>query len=384
MKKCVFLIVMSLLACSSVWSQNGGDSEWGGYPDEPQGSEIDGLVYFFLSEYELAYVRRDNCWDGELVIPSEVEHDGITYSVAGISWNSFRNCQTLTKVTIPHTLIYLVHWGSYADFTPQNVPFVGCSALESIEVEENNPQFCSVDDVMFTKDKTDLVCYPAGSKRQTYTVPDGVESVYADAFAYNPYLVSVTFPNTVSSMYPCFKGCTALESVTLSKNLSILPSGIFSGCTKLKSIEIPTSVTEVKANAFEDCSSLTTIELPSSVTQLGYFVFRGCSSLKSLVIKGYLEETSSRNVNEQRFGTIPEQVTIYCQPEQMETIQEYFSGTVLPLDMYQSEAGAYTAIESTLKEVPANIPAYDLQGRQLTQKPHKGVYINDGRKIVVK
>ena len=367
MKKCVFLLVMSLFVFVPTWSQDSGDSEWAGTPDEPQGSEIDGLVYFFSSEYGAAYLRRDNSWDGELVIPAEVEYGGVTYTVIGISRKAFRNCQTLTKVTIPKTLIYLVYWGGYADFTPQNVPFVGCTALESIEVDKDNPQFCSVDGVMFTKDKADLVCYPAGSKRKTYTVPDGAESVYADAFAYNPYLESVIFPNTISSMYPCFKGCTALESVTLSKKLSILPSGLFSGCTKLKSIEIPTSVTEVKAYAFEDCSSLTTIELPKSVTQLGYFVFRGCSSLKTLIIRGNIEEVSSRNVNEQRFGTIPEQVTIYCQPEQVETIQMYFSGTVLPLDMYQPDAESVSAKEYTDPATKV-VYTYDTNGTTATVK----------------
>jgi len=29
-------------------------------------------------------------------------------------------------------------------------------------------------------------------------------------------------------------------------------------------------------------------------------------------------------------------------------------------------------------------PIYDLQGRHLTQKPAKGIYIQDGKKVVVK
>jgi hypothetical protein len=400
MEKIILLLAMILLACCPAWSQDDGEELTEidiGYPDEPQGTVIDGLAYFFSSAEGAANLRCDNCWEGELAIPAEVEYNGVTYPVTAMSWSSFRDCQTLTKVTIPRTIVSFFRLGSWEDYTPHWVPFVGCTALESIEVDADNPRFSSADGVMFTKDKADLVCYPAGSRRKTYTVQNGVKRIFEDAFANNPYLVSVTFPNTVNNIYPCFRDCNALESVNLPKGQEmkhLLPY-LFSGCTSLKKIEIPTSVTTVHDFVFENCSSLTTVELPYSVTQLGHHVFLGCASLKSLVIRGYMEEAADRTVDQQRFGTIPEQVTIYCQPEQVETIQKYFKGTVLPLDEYQPEADAPTAIESAIKDAPANIPTYDLQGRRIgaslndkgqmiNERMKKGVYIRDGRKIVVK
>jgi hypothetical protein len=387
MKKVLFLLSMSLLVCCPAWSQDDEEEfpeeEPSGSPEEPRGVIIDGLEYFFSSEKGWAYLRCNNSWDGELVIPAEVEHDGVTYTVEGMSWKSFRDCQTLTKVTIPNTLTFFFKWGSYADFSPQWVPFVGCIALESIEVDEDNPWFCSVDGVMYTKTMTDLVCFPANSKLSTYTVPDGVKSIYEDAFAFNKNLISVTLPNTVSTMYSCFRGCTALESVILPQNLSVLPSYVFSDCKSLKSIEIPSGVTGVQYCAFEGCSSLTVVDLPESVSYIKAAAFKDCSSLKTLVIRGYLEDDK---ISEQWFGEkyYPQQATIYTLPEQIDKFKKYFTGTILPLDMYQPEAESATSIQPAKADHPAGVSTYDLQGRRLTQKPEKGVYIENGRKRVVK
>lgn len=379
MKKGFLLLVMCLLAFSPVWSQNDEEEGFSGGHDEPSGVNINGLTYFFYSNSGKANVRRDNCWDGELVIPAEVEHNGTMYRVSGISWKAFRNCQTLTKVTLPKTLTYLFHYWSYDDFSQYWVPFVGCTALESIEVADDNPCFCSVDGVMFSKDKTDLVCYPIGSKRKTYTVPDGVKRIYEDAFSYNSNLVSVVFPNTVTEMYASFQKCTALESVTLPNSLSVIPQKLFSGCTNLKNIEIPSGITEVGQSAFEHCSSLSTVELPYSVERIGNLAFYNCNNLKSLVIRGHLEE---RYVNKARFYYIPEQVIIYAQSEQVELIKKYFRGKVLPLELYDQNSTGIDHVDACLK-TEKYIPLHDLQGRRVSH-PQRGAYIRDGRKVVVK
>ncbi|MBO5896352.1 MAG: leucine-rich repeat protein [Clostridia bacterium] len=38
--------------------------------------------------------------------------------------------------------------------------FYSCWALQNIEVDENNPNYCDVDGVLYNKDKTELLCYP--------------------------------------------------------------------------------------------------------------------------------------------------------------------------------------------------------------------------------
>lgn len=38
--------------------------------------------------------------------------------------------------------------------------FYSCWALQNIEVDENNPNYCDIDGVLYNKDKTELLCYP--------------------------------------------------------------------------------------------------------------------------------------------------------------------------------------------------------------------------------
>jgi hypothetical protein len=44
----------------------------------------------------------------------------------------------------------------------------------------------------------------------------------------------------------------------------------------------------------------------------------------------------------------------------------------------------HNSIQETLKETPAGSTLYDLQGRRLTDKPMKGIYIQNRKKVVKK
>ena len=43
-----------------------------------------------------------------------------------------------------------------------------------------------------------------------------------------------------------------------------------------------------------------------------------------------------------------------------------------------------TSIQETLNNTPISVPLYDLQGRCLTSQPSKGVFVKDGKKVVVR
>ncbi|MDD5793040.1 MAG: hypothetical protein PUD22_10690 [Erysipelotrichaceae bacterium] len=52
--------------------------------------------------------------------------------------------------------------------------FCDCTSLTSINVDNENQYYCSVDGVLFSKDKTVLIKYPAGSTLKTYSIPNSV------------------------------------------------------------------------------------------------------------------------------------------------------------------------------------------------------------------
>ncbi len=173
-------------------------------------------------------------------------------SVTSIGNYAFYYCTSLTSITIPDSVTSI---GSYA--------FCGCTSLTSITVDENNQYYSSdLYGVLFNKDKTQLIQYPAGSKITEYIIPDSVTSIGSSAF----------------------QSCTSLTSITIPDSVTSIGSNAFYNCTSLTSITIPDSVTSIGWYAFFRCSSLASITIPDSVTSIGSDAFEGCENLKSVKI----------------------------------------------------------------------------------------------------
>lgn len=64
-----------------------------------------------------------------------------------------------------------------------NEAFSAAYGLKNIEVAAENPSFTTVDGVLFNKDQTDLITYPASKDGQSYTVPTTVKHILDGAFA---------------------------------------------------------------------------------------------------------------------------------------------------------------------------------------------------------
>ena len=215
--------------------------------------------------------------DSEYVIPNSVISIGdsafenctsltsvtIPDSVTSIGRYTFENCTSLTSVTIPDSVTSI---GSGA--------FSNCTSLTSIEVSGNNKSYSSADGVLFNKDKTELITYPAGKTDSEYVIPNSVTSIGYSAFENCTSLTSVTIPNDVTSIgYGVFQGCTSLTSVTIPNSVTSIDSSAFSSCTSLIGITIPNSVTSIGYGVFQDCTSLSSVTIPNSVTSIGDSAF---------------------------------------------------------------------------------------------------------------
>jgi len=262
---------------------------------------IDGLTYKLNQGTHTAMVANANSWEGELDIPEQVAYNDETYIVDKLEWLAFDLCKTLTKVRIPKTVVKIQH---YANYEECKNPFRNCTSLENIEVDEANPSMCSVNGVLFSKDKTQLYCYPAGAKRETYSVPDGVKWLCGNAFAFNSYLTSIYMPNSVTNM----------------------AFGTFSNCKSLKSIRLSENIKHISAYTFEKCESLHFLDIPESVMSFAESVFRW-SPIKTIVIRGTFPE----GLRNDTFYFIDDEVIIYVQPSEVEKFKKVFTGTVLPL-----------------------------------------------------
>jgi hypothetical protein len=320
--KRIITFLLALSATVGVFAQ-------GMFDDDAIDVVIDGLNYMLYEDKGEAIVAGYNCWDGELTIPSEVSNGDKTYSVGGINWAAFNECETLTRVVIPKSIHYI--WSVRVNAVEAKNPFAYCTSLESIKVETGSPLFSSVDGVLFDAEQKTLCCFPAGRQQTTYTVPDGVESLAFSVFSGNTYLESVYFPFSVSFISSVFDGCTNLKTVQLPEGLEHITALTFWNCKSLATIDIPATVKNIGEHAFWGCSSLTSLDLPASVTQVGSGAFSECSSLSKLIIRGVLN-TQYDNLRNTLSGLDPSVTVIYVQASEVEKYKAIYSGTVLPLE----------------------------------------------------
>jgi len=159
----------------------------------------------------------ENCW--------EMKSITISNSIDSIKTGTFMGCSNLTNIIIPNSIAFI-----------SSNAFSSCMGLTEINVNAANSNYSSFDGVMFNKDKTTIVCYPAG-KQGGYTIPGSVTTIGIEAFG---------------------------------------------DCKGLTSVAIPSSVTSVGDGAFEYCTGLTSLTIPNSVVSIGEWAFSSCSGLTAI------------------------------------------------------------------------------------------------------
>ncbi|MGN0242738.1 MAG: leucine-rich repeat protein [Lachnospiraceae bacterium] len=116
----------------------------------------------------------------------------IPEGVIEIEENAFGSCSSLTHVLMPATL----------QSVASNV-FSYCFALQKFEVAAESTAFSTEDGVLYNKEKTSLVCYPAGKNDSSYIVLDGTAQIIdsSNGFCYastmQEILKQVEIPDSV-------------------------------------------------------------------------------------------------------------------------------------------------------------------------------------------
>ncbi len=160
-------------------------------------------------------------------------------TVTSIGAYSFYNCASLTSVTLSSNLSSIADGTFYgcvgltAITIPSTVTAIGteafdnCSTLTDISVDASNANYSSADGVLFNNDKTSLIRCPAG-KSGSYSIPSGVTTIEANAFAGCANLTSVTIPSTVTSIKSnAFYGCEKLATAYFDGNAPEMESYVF-------------------------------------------------------------------------------------------------------------------------------------------------------------
>ena len=244
--------------------------------------------------------------------PKYASKNGNLYTKDGKELIQFAVGSSLTKITIGADLLKI---NEYA--------FMGCTNLEKIVVDKNNPNYRSSNGTLYTKDGSVLLVYAAGNPEESFEVPSTVISIAPLAF-YNcknlktltigfvgsskvepeytdfKYIFGTTLddkatvPENIKEVIikegvtaivdEAFKDCVDIEKIVLPSTVTSIGASAFSGCKKLNDIKIPAAVETIGKSAFLNCESITEITIPDGIKEVGLFVFGGCSSLEKLTV----------------------------------------------------------------------------------------------------
>ena len=254
-----------------------------------------------------------------IVIPDGVTEIG--------SW-AFASCISLEAIDIP------------ASVEKMSDPFLYCSSVKSITVDEENSAYISIGNCLIERETKTIIrgC-------NTSVIPDdgSVLKISDNAFSYCKGLKSINIPASVSVVpSDAFTFCNSLETITCSEENEvyhavgnclietdtkklvigtinsvipddgsveiigkysfhgrhidgtvIVPEGIttieqtsFTGCT-MTGIDLPETLTSLSGGAFNS-SGLVSITLPEGVN-VYTMMFRGCDDLKTVVLSEGIE-----------------------------------------------------------------------------------------------
>ena len=208
----------------------------------------------------------------ELTVP-----DGVTK----IESTAFYVCASLERVTIPKSVV---------DISSNN--FKKCPALKEIIVDAENPAYCSVDGVLFSKDRTKMIHKPQGKHERVCVVPDGVEEIGFRFLGDKSDIERVVLPESVSRIcQSAFLDCKALKKVELPYGLESIGDYAFS-CSGIESLVIPDSVCLIGNYAFYGCKALKSVTFEGAPL-IGESAFANCFALESVTFKRRLKEIGS-------------------------------------------------------------------------------------------
>ncbi|MCX6877449.1 MAG: leucine-rich repeat protein [Verrucomicrobia bacterium] len=274
----------------------------------PAFSSADGVLF---NASKTALIQCPSGKSGSFQIPA---------GVTAIGERAFSTCNRLTDLTLPASVTTL---GDYAfsecrGLTSINLPsgltrigdgaFSSCSALASvtipasvtsigerafsgwvnklisITVDPANPNFSSLDGVLFNQAETVLIQYPTG-KGGTYTIPASVTRIGADAFSDCSGLTSITIPASVTSIGDAaFARCSGLTGITIPAGVTNIGYSTFAWCGGLKSVTLPAGLTSIGDYAFSGCIGLVSVTIPAGVARIADWSFSGCVGLTSVTI----------------------------------------------------------------------------------------------------
>ena len=267
----------------------------------------------------------------------------ITTDVVTITPNAFKNCTSLTSVSMPWEFL------KYDNQNSENISniFTGCTLLKitnvnsipsstnSLTIDSSifpfitfSSLFSQIRELTINNDKpgnnalpvsalencsnlTSITMpynlvnyinitntgYISGTNNARIYISNTPSNITIDYSLFANYISSTTFNNVTTVTFTntsnviinvatnVFTKLPNIQTVYLPNNdVTSIGTSAFSGCTRLQNIFIPNSVTSIGTSAFYGCTSLQNVNIPNSISSINDSVFSGCIALQSITI----------------------------------------------------------------------------------------------------
>ena len=294
----------------------------------------------------------------------------IPNSVTSIRNGAFSSCSGLTSITIPNSVTSIGNGAfSYCSgltsiTIPNSVTSIGngvfsyCSGLTTINVDSTNSEYRSIDGVLFDKNSTSIIQFPAG-KSGNYPIPQTVTSIHDNAFSGCRGVTNITIPNNVTSIgSDAFSSCHSLKNIIIPNSVTNIGEYAFVNCYGLTNITIPNSVASIGARAFYACKGLINFTIPNGLTSINESLFAFCSGLKSITIP-----SSVTKIGDSAFDRCIELVSVHFLGNAPTTSGGVFSGSEKVVVYFDIEkTGWATSLDGRPTKLwPSYLPAIMIQ-----------------------
>ena len=247
--------------------------------------------------------------DSAFVFCSSLEQIKLPQSLTSIGSGVFGDCTSLISIELPDNAII------------SSSTFRGCKNLSKIVLSDTNNNYIVKNGILYNKNITRILCYPAGIKDTEFFVPDTVKTIGDFAFYGTKALESINIPDSVTNIgTDAFGECSGLKEVVIPDSVTSMGEAVFYKCTSLEKVKLSVNITSPNPAVFQYCSSLKEVVLPESMKFISFFMFSYCKEITNIVLPDKLNSvlrSAFQNCDNLKNITVPKNVT---------TIQDYAFG----------------------------------------------------------
>ena len=169
-----------------------------------------------------------------------------------------------------------------------------------------------------------------------------------------------------------------------SYDANMIPDGAFWKNANLKHFKMPAGVNTLGFNAFRE-TGLVEIDLPETIQEFGLNTFWGCHSLADVYMR-HKEAPSwiSWCVFYNKGDKVSRTLHLYPGSKEKYQAYQYTQNWIVNFDNIVEDLVVTGINSATLDNKTRKSALYDLNGRRIPNVPSKGIYIQNGKKMIRK